>query len=461
MFLVKKMKENLLEVGKKYRLKCVDLNHEGLGVFKINNFTVFASNALIDEVALIEIEKINSNYALGKVIEIIEKSKNRVKPICKMFGDCGGCDLMHMNYDAQLEFKKKMGIETLKRIGGLDTIDKSSICEGIIGMDSPYYYRNKVQVPFSKLEKKTVCGFYKKKTHFIIPLEECFIQPKECNDIANFIKNLANEYGIDGYNETSKTGVLRHLLIRKNVNDEYMVILILKNEKVSNLDIIVEKITKRYPKVISILLNIQEKDTNVILGNKTIVLFGKDEIIDDLLGYKFKLSHRSFFQINHEQTEKLYTTVKEFSKLKDTDTILDAYCGVGSIGITLSSLVKKVYGIEIVPEAIQNAKENAKLNNIKNMEFLVGKVEDVINDLVDVKFDAVIVDPPRKGCDESFLKVIIDKKIPKIIYVSCNVATLARDIKILSEHYEVKRVKFVDMFPNSSDVETVVLLSKL
>lgn len=449
----------ILEVGKKYTAECVDLNHDGMGVFKVNGFTIFALNSIVGEVALLEIEKVNSNYAQAKILEIKKKSKDRVTPICKQFLECGGCDLMHMKYSKQLEFKENMGKETLRRIGDLQTVDK--VCEGIIGTDNDnYHYRNKVQIPFSKIGKKTVCGFYKKKTHFIIPLEECYIQPQTCNEIAKFVKNLANEYGIDGYVENQKTGILKHLLIRKNSFNEYMVILVTRSEKINCLDEVVKKITNRYPEVKSILLNIQEKDTNVILGSKTVVLYGKDELIDELLGYKFKLSHRSFFQINHNQTEKLYSTVKEFASFNKNDIVLDAYCGVGSIGITLSQSVKKVCGIEVVPEAVENAKENAKINGINNITFYTGKVEEVISDLKDINFDVVVVDPPRKGCDQSFIKTIIDNNIKKVVYVSCNVATLARDIKLLSDYYNVKRVKFVDMFPFSADVESVALLER-
>lgn len=449
----------ILEVGKKYTAECVDLNHDGMGVFKVNGFTIFALNSIIGEVALLEIEKVNSNYAQAKILEIKKKSKDRVTPICKQFLECGGCDLMHMKYSKQLEFKENMGKETLRRIGDLQTVDK--VCEGIIGTDNDnYHYRNKVQIPFSKIGKKTVCGFYKKKTHFIIPLEECYIQPQTCNEIAKFVKNLANEYGIDGYVENQKTGILKHLLIRKNSFNEYMVILVTRSDKINCLDEVVKKITNRYPEVKSILLNIQEKDTNVILGSKTVVLYGKDELIDELLGYKFKLSHRSFFQINHNQTEKLYLTVKEFASFNKNDIVLDAYCGVGSIGITLSQSVKKVCGIEVVPEAVENAKENAKINDINNITFYTGKVEEVISDLKDINFDVVVVDPPRKGCDQSFIKTIINNNIKKVVYVSCNVATLARDIKLLSDYYNVKRVKFVDMFPFSADVESVALLER-
>ena len=445
-----------MEKGYKVVSECVDLSHEGLGVFKIDGLTVFCPNALVGEKVKIEIEKVNSNFAQGKVLEIIKKSPNRVKPICKNYEVCGGCDLMHMDYNSELKFKEKMAVETLKRIGNLKVVPT----EGILGMEDPYYYRNKVQIPFSSLKGKTICGFYKKKSHYIIPLDECFIQPVLATDIAKFVKNLANEYEVEGYNDLDKKGILRHVLIRKNYLDEYMVILILKKDALNNEKEIIDKIKNRYPNVKSILINIQEKDSNVILGNKTRVVYGKGEMIDDLLGYKFILSYKSFFQINRTQTEKLYNVAKEYANLKGNETVLDAYCGVGTIGITLSKNAKKVYGIEIVPEAIENAKRNATLNNINNIEFSVGKAEEVILDMEDINFDVCVFDPPRKGCDKVFLDSIIKKNVKRLVYVSCNVATLARDIDYLSEHYKVEKVKFVDMFPHSADVESVCLLTK-
>jgi len=444
-----------MEKGYKVVSECIDLSHEGLGVFKIDGLTVFCSNALVGEKVKIEIEKVNSNFATGKVLEIIKKSPNRVKPICKNFEVCGGCDLMHMDYISELKFKEKMAVETLKRIGNLKEVPS----EGILGMEEPYYYRNKVQIPFSSLKGKTICGFYKKKSHFIIPLDECFIQPVLSTDIAKLRKNLANEYNVEGYNDLDKKGILRHVLIRKNYLDEYMVILILKKDALNNEKEIIEKIKNRYQNVKSILINIQEKDSNVILGNKTRVVYGKGEMIDDLLGYKFILSYKSFFQINRTQTEKLYNVAKEYANLKGNETVLDAYCGVGTIGISLSKNAKKVYGIEIVPEAIENAKRNATLNNINNIEFSVGKAEEVILNMEDINFDVCVFDPPRKGCDKVFLDSIIKKNVKRLVYVSCNVATLARDIDYLSEHYKVEKVEFVDMFPHSADVESVCLLT--
>ena len=437
-----------------YISKCIDLNHEGLGVFKIDDFVCFVPNTIIGEEVKFEITKVNNNYAYGKVVEFITKSNHRVKPICKYFKECGGCDLMHLDYEAQLEFKKNMVISTLKKIGKIEGFDQIEIH----GAKNIYNYRNKVQIPFSKVNGKTICGFYKKKTHDIIPLDECFIQPELATDISKFIKNLCNEYHIDGYNETSQSGKIRHVLIRNTCMGRYMVIIIAKDKDINNLSDVCNKIIARYNMVDSIILNIQPKNTNVILGDENIVLYGKDEIEDEILGKKFVLSSKSFLQVNHEQTEVLYQIIKDFAHLNKDEVLLDAYCGVGTIGITLASDAKEVYGIEIISDAINNAKLNAKINGVTNCKFFVGKSEDVIQNL-DVEVDVAVFDPPRKGCDQKFLETIVKKNVKRIVYVSCDVATLARDLSYLKQFYDIEKIECCDLFPNSVHVETVVSLS--
>lgn len=441
-----------VELGKTYKAQCIDINHEGMGVYKINDFICFAFNSVIGEECIIKITKITSNYAFGEIKEILKESKNRISPICKHFLECGGCDLMHMNYSSQLDYKKNMVISTLKKIGHIELNDLE-----IIGAKNLYYYRNKVQVPFTNLNGKTICGFYKKKSHFIIPLSDCYIQPKLTTEIAKFVKNICNELGILGYDEDKKTGYIRTTLIRKTADEKYMVVLISKTKNIPNLDLLVDKIKSHYKEVESIILNIQEKANNTILGEDSFVLYGKDEIIDTILGKKYKLSHKSFLQINHEQTEVLYQIVRDFANLSNREIVLDAYCGVGTIGLSLADSAKEVYGIEIVKEAIDNAKENAKLNSISNARYFVGASEEIIKEL-DVNFDLAIFDPPRKGCDRKFLETIVEKKIPKLIYVSCDPATLARDLDYLKEYYRLERIKCVDLFPNSIHCETVVKL---
>lgn len=442
-----------MEVNDVKKVECVDINHQGLGVCKIDGFPIFVNNILVGEEAEIEITKLEKSYGFGNVIEYLKYSKSRVKPRCPSFGSCGGCEIMHMDYQAQLDFKVKMAKETFKRIGHLDLkIDK------IIGMDNPYYYRNKVQIPYRMKKSKVVCGFYKKNTHDIIPLEECFIEPLQATEMAKFVRNLANEYKISAYDEQTKKGILRHVLIRKTVNDEYMLVLVTKEEVIPNQKEIVDKIVQRYPNVLTIIQNINPKDTNVILGNKSKILFGTGTLFENLLGLKFIVSHQSFFQTNHIQTEKLYQQALTYANPKEHDIIVDGYCGVGTISLLLAVECKKVYGIEIVPDAIKDAKTNAKLNDIVNVEFIVGKTEEELLKLENVRIDTIVVDPPRKGCDRTLLETIKAKQIQKIVYVSCDVATLARDLEILSTDYDIKNVTLVDMFPHISDVETCVLL---
>lgn len=444
----------MMQLNEKYKVRCTDLTHEGLGVCKIEQFPIFVPNVLVDEFVEIEIIKLEKNYGRGKLIQTLKASTDRVKPICPIFGICGGCELMHLSYEKQLEFKKQMAIQTFARIGHLKDLNVKEI----IGMEEPYFYRNKVQIAYQEQNKKVVCGFYKKGTHEVIPFEECYIQPKLANDIAKFIRNVANEYKVPIYDEKTKKGILRHVIIKNNVNEEYMVALVTKVVEVPSLDLIVEKLTRRYPSVVSIIQNINPKDTNVILGYENKLLYGNDILIEKLCGLSFNMSLPSFFQINHIQAEKLYQKVLEYAKLDHRKIVIDAYCGVGSISLLLAQQAKHVYGIEIVEEAIKNAKENAVLNNLQNIDFLVGKSEVEINKLTNQPIDVIVVDPPRKGCDIELLKTIMNQKINRMIYVSCDVATLARDLEILNEVYEIKEITLVDMFPHSADVESCVLL---
>lgn len=442
-----------MQINDKIKTECVDLNHQGLGVCKVDSFPIFVGNIITDEIGIIEITKLQKNYGYGKLIELKKTSPFRVKPRCPIFGICGGCEIMHLDYQQQLEHKVKMAEETFKRIGHLDLkVDR------IIGMDDPYYYRNKVQIPYQMKKGKVICGFYQKGTHDIVPFDECFIQPKQATDIAQFVRNLANEFKITAYDEITKQGNLRHVLIRKTANDNYMVVLITKEEIIPHVEKIVSKINNRYSNVKTIIQNINKKDTNVILGPSSKVLYGPGILIDDLMGLKFKVSHQSFFQTNHIQTNKLYQQVLDYLKPKANDIVIDGYCGVGTISLLLASKCKYVYGIEIVEEAIKDAKENAGLNGINNVEFIVGKTEEEIQK-INESIDAIVVDPPRKGCDRSLLDAIIEKAIKKIVYVSCDVATLARDLEILAKAYDIKGITLVDMFPHISDVETCVLLS--
>lgn len=438
------------------KMECIDLNHEGLGVCKVDGFPIFVSDMLIGEIAKVKINKIDKSFARGSIVQMIKVSADRIKPICGVYEKCGGCQLMHLSYPKQLEFKKKMVEETIKRIGHVQVE-----VENIYGMDYPYKYRNKVQVPFGMHRGKVTCGFYKQKTHDIIPLEECYIQPDLSTEMARFVKNVCNELRIDANDVYNKNGCMRHVLIRKTKNDEYMLVLITKNEKINHCDELIQKVTKRFPQIKSIIQNINKENNNVILGDKSKLLYGNEILIEELCGLKFELSHQSFFQTNHEQTEKLYNKVIEYLDPTGNETVIDAYCGVGTISLLIAKNVKKVYGIEIIPEAIENAKRNAKMNNLDNATFICGASEKEIINFTNTTIDAVVVDPPRKGLDRSMVESLLQKEVEKIVYVSCDVATLARDIALLKEKYEVSRVSAVDMFPWTVHVECVVLLNRI
>ena len=437
------------------QLNIISQNYEGLGVAKVDDLVVFVDGAIKGETVKAKITKVTKNYAVAKLVEVIKPSINRIKPLCPYFNICGGCSLLHMDYGAGLNLKLDAFNETLRKIGKIDYNATK-----IYGMEEPFAYRNKIQMPAGINEKgKLVFGYYKKDSHDVVAIEDCLVQSDNVTKVINFVKNVCNELNITAYNEQTKTGVIRHILVRENKNNELMVVIVTNEEKINKEDILVDKIINKFSNVISIVKNINKMHNNVILGSDSICLFGKDEIEDEILGLKFKISHKSFFQINRIQTEKLYSLVLDYlgENAKDLN-LIDAYCGVGSISLCLAKRVKHVYGIEIVEEAIADAKNNAILNGISNSSFYAGKVEELIDNFIDKDIDCIVMDPPRKGVEEKVLKAIIDAKIKSIIYVSCNPATLARDLNILKEYYDIKEISLVDMFCMTNGIESAVLL---
>ena len=463
--------ENQIKESSKIIALCVDQNHEGKGICKVDGikdsemvkeFIIFVDNMIPGEKGQIEITKLHNSYGYAKIIKIFHETKSpkRVIPHCKTYGSCGGCNIMHMSYNAQLEFKNKMVEETLRRIGGFNDIKVLPI----LGMKDPNHYRNKVQIPYRKGRFKVDCGFFARESHRIIPMDECFIQPNISTEIIKFIKNLCNEFNIEGYHEKYNSGLIRHVLIRTNhLLDEVMVVLVLTKRSLEHKDEIVAKIIQRYPVVKSIIINVNNKIGNTILGDECITIYGREYIVDECCGLKFRIGPQSFYQVNHKQTEVLYNKVVEIGHFKQEDFVIDAYCGIGTIGLIVASHVKQVLSVEIVEEAICNAKQNAKNNQINNIHFVCNKAEEQIVKWAkeNKKIDAIIVDPPRKGCDSKLLDTIDEMKINKMIYVSCDPATLARDLKIMVEKgYDIKLVQPVDMFPHTNHVETVALLQK-
>ena len=441
------MKNELLNV------KCVDFTFDGQGLAKDKNKrTYFVPSLLIDEEAEIEVLYHKKDYDIGKIKKITKLSPYRINPKCPCATACGGCSFQNLLYEKELEYKRKVAINTLKSIAKIDVKNPS-----IIGMEEPYYYRNKIQVPFGyDKQKRLVYGFYRFKSHDIVPISECVIESKEHVSILKNIKDLMLSMKINAYDEDKDEGILRHVLIRVGkVSKEIMVVLVVKEKQFKNKGVFVKELVKLNPEITTVIYNYNERRTNVILGEKEEVAYGRGFIFDSLLGINFKISSKSFYQVNHDQCEKLYSLAISKAHLTKEDEILDAYCGIGTIGLIASKYVKNVLGVEIVKEAIEDAIQNAKLNNIKNAIFIVSDAKDV---MLKKAYDCVFVDPPRKGLDPKFLKGIMNSHPKKIVYISCDVGTLARDLFILKKNYNIESIDFIDMFPRTFHVETVAYL---
>ena len=436
---------------------CVDYSSEGKGIIKDNNIPVFVDNLLLGEEAEVMINYKKPDMMFGRVLKINKVSPDRIQPMCKVCTSCGGCCFQTLNYKAQLDYKKKKVSECFKRIGKM-TVH----VEDTVGMEYPYFYRNKIQMPLGLSQKgNIISGFYKAKTHEIVPIEKCYIENEEAGNILTVIKDLMKKMKIKPYNEDTRDGVIRHILIRTGYyTKQIMVTLVTNADSFPGRGNFVKELHKQCPQITTIVQNINRRDTNVILGEKENVLMGKGFIEDSLLGVKFQISSKSFYQINPTQTEKLYSLAIEKASLTGQEKILDAYCGIGTIGLIASSKAKEVVSVEIVEDAIKDAKKNARLNNINNVSFVC---DDASNFMVEqaknnVKYDVVFIDPPRKGSDERFLNSLKKLRPTKVVYVSCDPATLARDIKFLSDMYVPTSVTPVDMFPMTFHVETVVSL---
>lgn len=434
----------------------LDNGFSGEGICRIDNQVIFVPNAIKGEKVKIKIIKINKNFAFARLEQIIEKSIYRDEPICPVFYRCGGCDLQHIEYSEQMNIKKAQIEGCLKK----ENIDTK--VEKVIGMGIPYYYRNKVGYPVRvNSQGKNIMGFYAKRSHDIIENDICYIQDKECDEIAKYAFDVVNNLGLSGYNEEKNIGDIKHILVRKGYHtDEVMVTIVTTKRKVEKLLELAKIVAEKYKTIKSVVQNVNNSKENEILGEENIVIYG-DEYITDVIGEcKYKISASSFYQVNPIQTEILYNLVKEKLEKDKSETILDLYSGVGTIGIFIANQAKKVYGVEIVKEAVEMSKQNAKLNDISNIEYICGQVDEKITEIIEKesKIDVIIVDPPRKGLDEKTIEIFKTIKSKKIIYVSCNPATLARDIKLLQEIYDVNSIKPIDLFPQTSHVECVVVL---
>ncbi|MDN5809243.1 MAG: 23S rRNA (uracil(1939)-C(5))-methyltransferase RlmD [Staphylococcus equorum] len=435
--------------------KVIDLTHEGHGVVKLDRYPIFVPNALINETIEFKVIKVKKNFAIGKLIEIKKESEERVEPPCVYYHKCGGCQLQHMTYQAQLNMKKEQVVNLFHRKGDF----KDTIIHDTIGMDNPWFYRNKSQVPVGKNnENKVITGFYRQRSHDIIDMDECLIQDNMHQDVLNQLKLWFNELNISIYNERKKQGLMRHVVIRTGHHSrELMVVFVTNGKKFKQSDVLTEKLVAAFPEIVSVKHNVNDTHSNVIMGETSYTLYGKDEIQDTLSDVTFKISDQSFYQINSIQTEKLYQRAIEYAELKGEETILDTYCGIGTIGLYMAPKAQHVYGVEIVPEAIADAKQNATLNQFENTTFVCGKAEEVILKwkAQGIKPDVVMVDPPRKGCDETFLETLLELNPRKIVYISCNPSTQQRDAQQLAQQYKLTQITPVDMFPHTTHVETV------
>lgn len=436
-----------------------DLGIDGEGIGKADGMALFVKDAVVGDWIRAKIMKMKKNYGYARLLEVLEPSPVRCTPRCEFARQCGGCQLQAMTYEAQLDFKAKKVWNHLTRIGGLTDLAVPEI----IGMEDPWRYRNKAQFPFgTDKEGNVVTGFYAARSHNIIPCTECWLGVEENREILEKILAHLKKFRIPAYDEKTGKGLLRHVLIRKGfTTGEVMVCLILNGKTMPKMEQLVESL-REIPGMTSITINVNTKNTNVIMGTEMISVWGRDYITDYIGNIKYQISPLSFYQVNPVQTRKLYETALEYADLKGNETVWDLYCGIGTISLFLAQKAGKVYGVEIVPEAIADAKVNAKLNGITNAEFFVGKAEEVLPEKYKnegIYADVIVVDPPRKGCDLAALETMVKMHPERIVYVSCDSATLARDVKWLGEHgYEVKKVKACDMFPGTVHVETVCLL---
>jgi len=449
-----------VEKNRDYIMTIDNMGYEGEGVGKIDNFTVFAAGAIVGEKVNVKIVKTSKSFAFGKLLEILEPSGSRVEPVCSIYKNCGGCNLQHIDYRGQLDFKTNRVIQAINRIGKLEDVK----IHPTLGMENPYNYRNKVQLPISNVDAQVKIGFYAARSHDIINMETCFIQDSAADIVVKLTRQWIKEFNIQTYNEETHSGALRHIMIRKGFKTgEIMVVLVTNGKDLPHKEEFIAIMTKKIQGLVSIVQNINSEKTNVILGLHCVTLWGKDSITDYIGEYKFEVSPLSFFQVNSLQTEVLYNKALEYANLSGGEVVLDAYCGTGTISLFLSKTAKKVYGVEIVAEAIENAKKNAKENNISNTEFILGEAENVIPKLIrsGVRADVVVVDPPRKGCDKSLLEAISSMEPRTIVYVSCDPGTLARDLGILDElGYKTLEIQPVDMFSQTAHVECIALIKK-
>ncbi|HEX9060549.1 MAG TPA: 23S rRNA (uracil(1939)-C(5))-methyltransferase RlmD [Clostridia bacterium] len=442
-----------------YEINITGMTHEAQGVGRIDGFTVFVDGVLPDETAEVKIIKVTKSYAVGKLLNIEKHSQKRVEPFCSSYKRCGGCSLQHLSYDGQLSFKKNQVSDALKRIGKIE----GAVIHDVIGMNDTKRYRNKAQFPVGMEDEKPVIGFYASRSHDIIGNESCGIQHAASDTAKEIVHEFMVKNNTSGYDEATGKGLVRHVVTRKAfATGEVMVVVVINGDKLPRSEELVKMLVSGVPGLESVYVNINKDKTNVILGRKSVLIHGKKAIVDKIGSFKFEISPASFFQVNSVQTEVLYGKALSYAGLTGKETVFDLYCGIGTISLFLSQKAAFVYGVESVADAVEDAKRNAKLNGVENVEFIEGEAEKVVPGILErgVKADVVVVDPPRKGCDEKLLETLVRIQPERIVYVSCNPSTLARDLGYLTVNgFRVLEVQPVDMFPYTAHVETVCLLT--
>lgn len=451
---------NAVEKNKTYVAECVSLGSEGEGVVKIEGFAVFVEGLLPGEKAEVLITKAKKSFGYGRILHLIEPSPERREPPCPYYKTCGGCSLQHMSYAMQLQFKQNRVRDCFERIGGFDTVK----VHPAIGMDEPWHYRNKAQYPLGKdRDGNAQMGFYAKRSHRITDIDRCMLQNSAADAVLQMFKRFVKEFKISVYDESEHKGLIRHVLTRVGFETrEIMVTVVVNGNKLPKSEVLIDRL-REIDGLASVILNVNQSDTNVILGDRCVTLWGKDTIRDRIGDIWFDISALSFYQVNPVQTEKLYSLAVHAAGLTGTETVMDVYCGIGTIALLAAKKSKIVYGIELMERAIEDAKHNSEINGIKNTVFEAGRAEDILPRIYSEgkRADVIFLDPPRKGCEESVIDAVCGMQPDRVVYVSCDPATLARDVKLFAERgYRADAVQPVDQFCQTAHVETVVLITR-
>ena len=453
-------RENMLKKNDVIEVEIVDLSHDGAGIAKAEGLVFFVENALPSEKILMRVLKVNKKIGFGKVEEFLRTSDQRNENLDMAYLRTGIADLGHLSYPSQLAFKRKQVKDSLYKIAGLSNVEVSPI----LGMEQPLGYRNKAQVPVRRVNGQLETGFFRKNSHDLLPIEDFYIQDPVIDQVILFTRDLLRRFDLKPYDEQEKTGLIRNLVVRRgHYSGEIMVILVTTRPKIFRVEQLIEQLIKQFPEIVSVMQNINDQPGNAIFGKDWRTLYGQDYITDQMLGNDFQIAAPAFYQVNTEMAEKLYQTAIDFAELIEDDVVIDAYSGIGTIGLSVAKHVKEVYGVEVIPEAVENSQKNASINGIINAHYVCDTAENAMKNWLKegIQPTAILVDPPRKGLTDSFIKASAQTGADRIAYISCNVATMARDIKLYQElGYELKKVQPMDLFPQTHHVEAVSLLVK-